>query len=83
MARLPGDRGLLRLRAGRRAVLLVEEQPGLGRGLLPLLQEHVLHTGKNQNLQRFSGKMDAAMAIKLSFKSSGLSYHPRSTVIQK
>ena len=47
MARLPGDRGLLRLRAGRRAVLLVEEQPGLGRGLLPLLQEHVIHTGKS------------------------------------
>ena len=46
VARLPGDRGVLRLRARRRALLLLEEQPRLGRGLLPLLQEHVLHTGR-------------------------------------
>ena len=50
MARLPGDRGVLRLRARRRALLLVEEQPRLGRGILPLLQEHVIHTGRNRHL---------------------------------
>ena len=49
MARLPGDRGVLRLRARRRALLLVEEQPRLGRGVLPLLQEHVIHTGRKKN----------------------------------
>ena len=48
MARLPGDRGVLRLRARRRALLLVEEQPRLGRGVLPLLQEHVIHTGRKK-----------------------------------
>ena len=48
MARLPGDRGVLRLRARRRALLLVEEQPRLGRGILPLLQEHVIHTGRKE-----------------------------------
>ena len=48
MARLPGDRGVLRLRARRRALLLLEEQPRLGRGLLPLLQEHVFHTGRKE-----------------------------------
>ena len=47
MARLLGNRGLLRLRARRRPLLLVEEQQGLGRGVLPLLQEHVIHTGKS------------------------------------
>ena len=49
VARLSGHRGVLRLRPGRRAVLLVEEQQGLGGGVLPLLQEHVIHSGKRDS----------------------------------